>query len=173
MGRHRVQLVINDGDSSRIFSRTGDDVPRRLPDLADALGGHAVLDGELLVGHEFSPLAFNCLQQRLNRKTPAKSHLKDYPAFVRVYDMLFDSGEDLRDLPLSERRTRRDLDGDACPRLDLSGLLAFANWEVLATLRAEGAAIHGHEGLMIKQRSSLAARGQRPLVQMEARPAAD
>ena len=157
----RVQLVI-DGDSSRIFSRTGDDISAAFPDLAAALGGHAVLDGELLVGHDFNPLAFNCLQQRLNRKTPAKSHLKDYPAFVRVYDMLFDNGEDLRDLPLSERRTRLEtwMVTHAGPRLDLSDLLAFASWEDLATLRAEGAAIHGHEGLMIKQRSSLYAAGR-------------
>ena len=51
-------------------------------------------------------MPFNRLQQRLNRKTPAKSHLRDYPAFVRVYDMLFDGAEDIRDLPLADRRQR-------------------------------------------------------------------
>ena len=92
----RVQLVF-DGESRRVFSRTGDDVSAAFPDLAATLDGHAVLDGELLVGHDFRPLAFNSLQQRLNRKTPAKTHLRDLPAFVRVYDMLFDGDEDLRD----------------------------------------------------------------------------
>lgn len=157
----RVQLVIN-GDSSRIFSRTGDDISAAFPDLAAALGGHAVLDGELLVGHEFDPLAFNCLQQRLNRKTPAKSHLKDYPAFVRVYDMLFDGDEDLRDLHLSMRRVRLEawMAHHAGARLDLSGVLDFASWEDLAALRSEGAAVHGHEGLMIKRRDSLYVAGR-------------
>ena len=157
----RVQLVI-DGDTSRVFSRTGDDISAAFPDLSDALGGHAVLDGELLVGQDFSPLAFNCLQQRLNRKTPAKSHLKDYPAFVRVYDMLFDGEDDLRDLPLSVRRARLEhwMAHHAGTRLDLSDVLAFDNWNDLAGLRAEGAASHGHEGLMIKQRESLYVAGR-------------
>ena len=161
----RVQLVINDdqsGDSSRIFSRTGDDISAAFPDLADALGGHAVLDGELLVGHEFSPLAFNCLQQRLNRKTPAKSHLKEFPAFVRVYDMLFDGDKDIRDLPLSARRARLEtwMAQHAGTRLDLSDVLDFTSWDDLADLRAEGAAVQGHEGLMIKQRDSLYVAGR-------------
>ena len=151
----RVQLVI-DGGSNRIFSRTGDDISAAFPDLSSALGGQAVLDGELLVGHDFEPLAFNCLQQRLNRKTPAKTHLNDYPAFVRVYDMLFDGSEDLRDLPLATRRIRLEawMAENAGTRLDLSGILDFASWDELARLRAEGAAVHGHEGLMIKQRAS-------------------
>ena len=157
----RVQLVI-DGDSSRIFSRTGDDISAAFPDLAASLGGQAVLDGELLVGHDFEPLAFNCLQQRLNRKTPAKSHLKDFPAFVRVYDMLFDGGTDLRDLPLTARRSRLEswMSAHAGSRLDLSGVLDFGSWDDLATLRTEGAAVHGHEGLMIKQRDSLYVAGR-------------
>ena len=151
----RVQLVI-DGESNRIFSRTGDDISAAFPDLSSALGGQAVLDGELLVGHDFKPLAFNCLQQRLNRKTPAKTHLGDYPAFVRVYDMLFEGSADLRDLPLAARRTRLEawMAENAGTRLDLSGILDFASWDELARLRAEGAAVHGHEGLMIKQRES-------------------
>ncbi len=151
----RVQLVF-DGESRRIFSRTGDDVSAAFPDLTAALNGHAVLDGELLVGHDFRPLAFNSLQQRLNRKTPAKTHLRDLPAFVRVYDMLFDGDEDLRDLPLASRRHRLEnwmqrYEGD---RLDLSEILPFASWQDLARLRIEGAEIHGYEGLMIKDRQS-------------------
>ena len=151
----RVQLVI-DGDTSRVFSRTGDDISAAFPDLVAALGGHAVLDGELLVGRDFDPLAFNCLQQRLNRKTPAKSHLQNFPAFVRVYDMLFEGDDDLRDMPLSMRRARLEqwMATHAGTRLDLSGVLEFGNWDDLAALRAEGAALHGHEGLMIKQRES-------------------
>ena len=151
----RVQLVF-DGDNRRIFSRTGDDVSAAFPDLAAALEGHAVLDGELLVGHEFHPLPFNSLQQRLNRKTPAKAHLKDLPAFVRVYDMLFDGDEDLRDLPLVSRRQHLEkwMRRYTSDRLDLSEILPFDSWDDLARLRLEGAEIHGHEGLMIKDRQS-------------------
>ena len=151
----RVQLVF-DGETRRMFSRTGDDISAAFPDVTDTLNGRAVLDGELLVGQDFTPLPFNHLQQRLNRKTPAKSHLRDYPAFVRVYDMLFDGAEDIRDLPLAARRQRleswiADQDGG---RLDLSEILPFDDWRELARRRTEGAEIHGYEGLMIKQRQS-------------------
>ncbi len=151
----RVQLVF-DGTSRRVFSRTGDDVSGAFPDLVASLHGHAVLDGELLVGHDFKPLAFNSLQQRLNRKTPAKTHLRDLPAFVRVYDMLFDGDEDLRELPLASRRRRLEawMQQNSGDRLDLSEILPFASWDDLARLRQEGAEIHGYEGLMIKHRQS-------------------
>ena len=151
----RVQLVF-DGETRRMFSRTGDDISAAFPDVTAALDGRAVLDGELLVGTDFLPMPFNRLQQRLNRKTPAKSHLRDYPAFVRVYDMLFDGAEDIRDLPLADRRQRLEswIAGHDCGRLDISEILPFEDWRDLARLRAEGAEIHGHEGLMIKQRQS-------------------
>ena len=32
--------------------------------------------------------------------------LKDFPACIRLYDMLFDGHEDLRALPFDERRAR-------------------------------------------------------------------
>ena len=151
----RVQLVM-DGTRGRLFSRTGDDISPAFPDLAEALHGEAVLDGELLVGHGFTPMPFNNLQQRLNRKTPAKTHLRDYPAFVRVYDMLFDKEDDIRDLPLVERRARLEswMAQHAGDRLDISDILPFDNWQDLAALRQEGAETLGHEGLMIKQRTS-------------------
>ena len=151
----RVQLVM-DGDGGRLFSRTGDDISAAFPDLAGALRGQAVLDGELLVGHDFDPMSFNHLQQRLNRKTPAKTHLRDYPAFVRVYDMLFDGEDDIRDMPLVDRRARLEawMATHAGGRLDLSDILPFRDWDHLAELRREAAETLGHEGLMIKQRSS-------------------
>ena len=157
----RVQLVI-DGDRARLFSRTGDDISAAFPDLVEALGGRAVLDGELLVGHDFDPMNFNHLQQRLNRKTPAKSHIRDYPAFVRVYDMLFDGEEDIRDLPLVDRRRRLEawMATHAGTRLDLSEILAFNDWDELAAMRRMGAETHGHEGLMIKQLQSLYVAGR-------------
>ena len=151
----RVQLVF-DGDTRRMFSRTGDDISAAFPDVTEALRGHAVLDGELLVGHDFAPLAFNSLQQRLNRKTPTKSHLRDLPAFVRVYDMLFDGDEDIRERPLVERRRRleRWVCDHGCERIDISEILPFEDWRELRRLREEGTETQGHEGLMIKDRQS-------------------
>lgn len=151
----RVQLVF-DGDHKRMFSRTGDDISNTFPDVIEILHGAGVLDGELLVGHNFDPLPFNDLQQRLNRKTVIKKHLTDFPAFIRVYDMLFDGLEDIRHLPLTERRERLEAwhAVHPNPRLDLSQILPFQSWDDLAVLRQQGADEHGHEGLMIKRKDS-------------------
>ena len=100
----RVQLILGQGKAS-LFSRTGDDIAASFPDLVENAFGEGVLDGELLVGRDFEPLPFNDLQQRLNRKVATAKHLEDYPAFVRVYDLLFDGREDIRALPWTERRS--------------------------------------------------------------------
>jgi DNA ligase-1 len=151
----RVQLVLGQGAAS-LFSRTGDDIAPAFPDLIENAFGQAVLDGELLVGNDFEPGPFNDLQQRLNRKTATAKHLIDYPAFVRVYDMLFDGSEDIRPLPWTQRRARLEawLARAPQPRLDLSETLPFRDWHDLAELRRQGAADHGHEGVMIKLKSS-------------------
>ncbi|MFX4450819.1 ATP-dependent DNA ligase, partial [Acinetobacter baumannii] len=82
----------------RMFSRTGEDVGPAFPDLLETLQGEATLDGELLVGEALKPRGFADLQQRLNRKTVDRALMQRYPAFVRVYDILFEGSEDLRPL---------------------------------------------------------------------------
>lgn len=151
----RVQLVCDD-KVCRLFSRTGDDISTTFPEIIENVNGSAVLDGELLVGHNFEPMSFNGLQQRLNRKTVVKKHLAEYPAFIRVYDMLFDGDEDIRDLTLVQRRQRleqwfRDFEQT---HLNLSALIPCSNWDELADIRRAGAEAHGHEGVMIKRKQS-------------------
>lgn len=151
----RVQIIASKGRVS-MYSRTGDDIAAAFPDVVENVFGDAVLDGELLVGHAFEPKPFGELQTRLNRKVATQKHLGDLPAFVRVYDMLFDGSEDVRALPWVERRARLEAWFAAHPqtRLDLSEVLAFGSWEELAALRRTGADEHGHEGVMIKLKSS-------------------
>ena len=151
----RVQLVMGRGGIS-LFSRTGDDVAQAFPDIVEEVFGEAVLDGELLVGHAFDPLPFNDLQQRLNRKVALPRHLKEYPAFIRVYDMLFDGDEDVRPLMWRERRERLEAWFARNPqtRLDLSEVIPFADWQELAAIRRRGADENGHEGVMLKLKAS-------------------
>ncbi|WP_425429117.1 hypothetical protein [Azospirillum thermophilum] len=54
------------------------------------MGFDAVLDGELLVARDGVVAPFNDLQQRLNRKTVTAAMLRDYPGWVRLYDILFE-----------------------------------------------------------------------------------
>ncbi len=154
----RVQIAMRGGER-RLFSRTGDDIGAAFPDLLSALDDDAVLDGELLVGPvddagRHRPASFNDLQQRLNRKTATASHLAKFPAFVRLYDLLFEGEEDLRQLGFDQRRVRLEAwwSRRPRPRLDLSELLPFTDWDVLAKLRDDADA--AVEGLMLKRGDS-------------------
>lgn len=151
----RVQLIASRGQVS-LFSRTGDDIAPAFPDITENIFGDGVLDGELLVGEGFEPAPFNDLQQRLNRKVANPKHLTQYPAFIRVYDMLFDGAEDIRTLQWTERRARLEawFVRHKQTRLDLSPVLSFASWEELGDMRRKGAAEHGHEGVMLKLKSA-------------------
>jgi DNA ligase 1 len=151
----RVQLILGQGRAS-LFSRTGDDIAQSFPDLVDNVFGEAVLDGELLVGHDLQPAPFNDLQQRLNRKVATQKLMDEYPAFIRVYDMLFDGPEDIRTLPWTERRARLEawLAVNPQTRMNLSDILGFKDWSELAEMRRRGAAEQGHEGVMLKLRTS-------------------
>lgn len=151
----RVQLVLGD-DENLMFSRTGDNIAHTFPDLITTLQGKGVLDGELLTGADFAPQSFNALQQRLNRKTVNVKLQADYPAFVRVYDILFDGDRDVRALPLAERRHILEswMGRNPNTRLDLSPILHFENWEELGKIRLQGAEEQGHEGVMLKRKDS-------------------
>jgi len=150
----RVQVVARGGEK-RLYSRTGDDIGRAFPDVLDHVGFEAVLDGELLVVVDGAVRPFNELQQRLNRKTVTAAMLRRFPAFVRLYDILFDGGEDLRDLPLAGRRARLEaFFARAAPtRMDLSEVVDFSSREELERLRA-GARDGATEGLMLKRRDA-------------------
>ncbi len=150
----RVQAA-HQGGERRLFSRAGDDISGAFPDVVAHLPEGVVLDGELLVVRGNAVAPFNDLQQRLNRKTVTEALLKSHPAHIRLYDMLFEGEEDLRELPFIERRARLEAWHKAKlpPRTDLSPIIAFASIAELQALWA-GARETGIEGLMLKRRDS-------------------
>jgi len=156
----RVQLVGRGGER-RLYSRSGDDIGGAFPDILAALPQGVTLDGELLVIRDGEVAPFNHLQQRLNRKSPDARLLRDYPAAVRLYDILREGPEDLRDLPFVDRRRRLETWHGGLPRphLDLSPLIPFDTWEELSALR-EGARERGIEGIMLKRADSLYVAGR-------------
>jgi len=150
----RVQLVATHA-AKRLYSRTADDISKSFPDILDAMNFHAVLDGELLVIRDGQIAPFCDLQQRLNRKTVSKTVLKTHPAAIRLYDILFDGGQDLRPLTFDQRRRRLETfyATHTPPGMDLSPLIAFTSHTELATIRNTARAA-GIEGLMIKRADS-------------------
>lgn len=165
----RVQLV-RAGGETRLYSRAGDDITRAFPDIAAAFETPGVLDGELMVkgeaqgadAHGGAAASFNALQQRLNRKAVTGRMLSDYPAFVRLYDILFDGAEDLRELPWHDRRTRLEVFATALDRerFDVSQLIEAQDFTELEAIRA-GARDAAIEGVMLKRRDSAYVAGRR------------
>lgn len=147
----RVQLVAQGGYVG-LYSRTGDDIGNAFPELVQDIPFDAVLDGEMLVRRGEALGSFNDLQQRLNRKSVTAKMRAEFPAFVRLYDILFDGAEDLRALPFGARRARLQhwIETHPDPRFDLSPLVPFASWDDLARRRASAAA-QMSEGVMLKR----------------------
>ncbi|MFO1117491.1 MAG: cisplatin damage response ATP-dependent DNA ligase [Beijerinckiaceae bacterium] len=151
----------------RLYSRTGEDVTRSFPDLADALSQIAVdrfaLDGELLVVRDGLVQSFATLQQRLNRKVVSPRLVADYPLSLRAYDIIALGDDDLRGAPFSERRTalERFVTQASNPGLELSELVSFKDWQSLAAAREDparygaGPDAAAIEGLMLKRRDSI------------------
>ena len=164
----RVQLA-RVGGETRLYSRGGDDITASFPEIAAAFTAPGVADGELMVSGRTQGLAteqgaasFNALQQRLGRKAVSARMLADYPAFVRLYDLLFEGGKDLREQPWTVRRAALEALVPTLPadRFDLSALIEAEDFAVLEELRA-GARDAAIEGVMLKRRDAPYVAGRR------------
>ncbi len=171
--------------TSRLYSRSGEDITKSFPDLLPSLHlqdsldskpddsrkplhtfrhqASFAIDGELLVVREGRVQSFNVLQQRLNRKVVSPKLIKEFPIHLRAYDLLADDETDLRDIPFVERRERLTAFvarlGD--PKVDLSPTITFDSWETLAAARRDpssagaGEDADAVEGVMLKRRDAL------------------
>jgi len=151
----RIQAVSEDG-VRRLYTRTGDDISHTFPDVIAQMSFEGAIDGELLIRDATGDVApFAELQKRLNRKTVSKAMTARLPAFIRAYDVLVDGDEDVRRLPLSQRRPRLEalVQRAGSDRLDLSEPVEIESWAALDTLRANPPHRHA-EGVMIKRRAS-------------------
>ena len=151
----RVQIAAKGGEV-RMFSRQGDDISAAFPEIRSAFQNFdSVADGELLVMRSGAIAPFNDLQQRLNRKTVTAKMQRDYPAHVRLYDLLFEGAEDVRALPFTQRRARLETwhRKTPPPLTDISPLVSFTTFDALRELWSAARA-DGIEGLMLKRRDS-------------------
>jgi DNA ligase-1 len=154
----RAQLIRRIGRTF-LWSRGEELLSGRFPEVEEAaalLPDGTVLDGELLPWAEDQPLPFARLQRRVGRKSLGRKILAEVPVVLIAYDLLEQSGEDLRDLPFEERRRRlaRLLEGVASAGcLMLSPALEARTWSELGGARRRARGV-GAEGLMLKRLSS-------------------
>ncbi|CAH2604170.1 Cisplatin damage response ATP-dependent DNA ligase [Rhodovastum atsumiense] len=147
----RVQLAATPG-GRRLFSADAEDISAAFPDILAAMEFQAVLEGELLAVRDGAVAPFAELRPRLNRRTVTARIMRDMPVAVRLYDILFEDGEDLRPLPFDARRARLEKwHGRTRPaRMDLSPMIPFTGLAELATLHG-GTRDAAIAGLMLRR----------------------
>jgi DNA ligase-1 len=148
----RGQLLKAEGQTV-LWSRGGENLGTAFPELLQAareLPDDVALDGEILIIQEGKVSPFQDLQKRIGRKKPTPSLMRKYPAVFLAFDLLRLKGEDLRELPLIERRRLlEDLMVKEMECLGLNPAFRPADWHEAAKWR-EQAPEKGAEGLMIK-----------------------
>ena len=151
----RAQLVRRAG-AIHLWSRGEELITHRFPEIVAAathLPDGLVLDGEVLAFRDARPLPFAALQQRIGRQRQVHQMAARVPVVFMAYDVLELEGQDVRALPLADRRLRLESLLGAGSVLRVSPAVDAATWDALEALRASSRE-RNVEGLMLKRRDS-------------------
>jgi DNA ligase-1 len=162
----RGQVIKRNADFY-VWSRGEELMTEKFPEYQvwkDAVPDGTVLDGEIIpavaTNGQLQPLPFALLQTRIGRKTIAKKQLQEVPVAFFAYDLLEYKGEDIRHLPLLERRqllkeivTKVQTATAITCGLFLSDEILFDDWRQLFDIRTTSRT-NGAEGLMLKRKNS-------------------
>jgi DNA ligase-1 len=142
------------GDKVRIYTRNLNDVSDRLPGIVAAARAlpvtEAVLDGEALWMSEDGPAAFQETVSQIDADAPPEG------VVTFLFDALHVDGEDLLDTPLEERASRLEA---IAPELKIPSVMTSDPDEAQRVL--DDALEAGHEGVVVKDATSLYSAGRR------------
>jgi DNA ligase-1 len=142
------------GDDVRIYTRNLNEITQALPGIVDAVRrlpvGQAVLDGEALWMSDDGPAAFQDTVSQIDGAAPPEG------VVTFLFDVLHVDGEDLLDTPLAERAARL---GAIAPELKIPSVITDDPEEAQRVLDESLRA--GHEGVVVKDASSVYAAGRR------------
>jgi len=149
----RIQIHRRDSDV-RIYTRNLNEITHALPGIVDAVLGlplqQAVLDGEALWMSADGPAAFQDTVAQIDSDAPPTGIV------TFLFDLLHVDGDDLLDTPLHERTARLD---ELAPQLRIPGV--FTSDPAVAARVLEESLEAGHEGVVVKDASSLYTAGRR------------
>jgi DNA ligase-1 len=156
--------VIKRNDELYVWSRGEELMTEKFPEykiLETLLPNGIAIDGEIIsldsTNPEISllPLPFAALQTRIGRKNITKKQLAEAPVGLIVYDLLEYEGEDIRHLPLTDRRAKLEelIHSLKLPFVHISPVIDFKSWDELAALRTRSRD-KGSEGIMLKRKDS-------------------
>lgn len=166
----RGQIIVRRGELF-VWSRGEELMTDKFPEfeiLKEALPDGTVIDGEILPFNGDEPMPFHVMQTRIGRKNLSKKSLADAPLAMMCYDLLEYKGNDVRPLPISERRALleklieeiRIKNPAAAVVLKLSPVFVCNTSEEMTALR-EASRERMCEGLMLKHKDSLYEAGRR------------
>jgi ATP-dependent DNA ligase len=135
----------------RLISRQGTNFTPWFPELAE-MAADALLDGEIIAGAG-DVESFNTLLRRARLR--GRSTLNALPVSFVAFDLLWCDGADWTQRPLDERRAQLRAIVTESSRIAVSRV--FADGPTLL----DGAAAHGLEGIVAKDRRSLYESGRR------------
>ncbi len=167
-------LIFRDGDEIYVQSRDCKPLDRYFPELADPLRAclppRAVLDGEIVIAGP-NGLDFDALLQRIHPAASRVARLaEETPASYVAWDLLALGADDLRSVPLVERRSRLEKALRADPPVHLTPATRDRATALDWFLRFEGA---GLDGVVAKRLDDVYHPGQRAMVKVKHQRTAD
>jgi DNA ligase 1 len=151
----RAQILRRPG-GVHIWSRGEELITERFPEIvqcAQRLPMDTVIDGEIVAWRDGQVRPFGELQQRIGRKKLSPKILSETPTHLIAYDLLEESGQDIRELPLRERRSRLEQLLSGKDWAIVSPRVSATSWQELSNLRTS-ARSRSVEGLMLKRLDS-------------------
>jgi ATP-dependent DNA ligase len=161
-------IVFRDGPSVHIASRNALALERYFPELIEplkaALPDRSIVDGEVVIATDHG-LDFDALQQRIH---PAASRVRmlseKTPASVVLFDLLGLDDDDLRERPLTERRSGLMRAVASSPTVGVTPQTTDADEAATWFTRYEGA---GLDGVVAKEPSGTYRPGERRWVKVK------
>jgi DNA ligase-1 len=147
----------------QVFSRRLTNVTESLPDIVDLVkrnlhANEAIVEGEAIaVDANGKPKPFQHLMRRFRRIKEIEQTLKEVPIQLQLFDIMYLDGQQLIDLPYSERRRKL---AEICGKILLTKQIFTSNNRVAQEF-FEGALASGYEGLIAKEPNSLYTPGVR------------
>ncbi|SDO97597.1 DNA ligase-1 [Pedococcus dokdonensis] len=151
-----------DGDDVRLFTRSLDDITDRLPEVVEAVlaldASQLVIDGEAIALDESGrPLPFQQTASRTMSSTGVDQLRAQVPVTPYFFDLLHLDGDDLLDVPASERFARL---AELVPAPSLVPRITAAT-PAAASEFFERLVRDGHEGVVVKSPTAPYAAGRR------------
>jgi DNA ligase-1 len=160
-----------------LYSRRLNDDTGSMPDVVDAIkkawsGGDAIIEGEAIA---FDPslkkrLPFQAVLQRFGRKHSVAKMVDEIPLVLYLFDVLYDSGENLMNVTQKDRRGRLEKLFTPTKKIQLTESKTTNRRSVMDSF-FKSAVAAGQEGIMVKDPDSVYIPGKRTDHWMKLKPA--